>query len=202
MQTIIKPPLTERQLIWMFLGSVTYATCVFKAPFTGESWSWAQAFRLSVLLILPTAYISHKQHRKRYFTKLMPPSPLLPAPTPTWLSRNEFEDFKRNMAEELANLRNAVPQTAGNPLDEEIVLKALEKFFPQGWQALNQRPLLPLMMLNETQAALILGLKPKTLRNERNLNGGPPRYCVGRKVGYRLGDLLDYLKDKRVEPFR
>jgi hypothetical protein len=40
----------------------------------------------------------------------------------------------------------------------------------------------------------------QTLRNWRHLRKGPPYVKLGRRVVYRMEDLLDYLERHRIDP--
>lgn len=55
------------------------------------------------------------------------------------------------------------------------------------------------VVVNETEAARILGLKRQTLANWRGLKG--PRYVkLGGRVVYRISDLEDFLNRNTVDP--
>ena len=54
--------------------------------------------------------------------------------------------------------------------------------------------------VDENIAEEILGHKKKTLQNWRLLRKGPAYYKVGRSVRYRVGDLLDFMAERRVDP--
>ena len=55
-------------------------------------------------------------------------------------------------------------------------------------------------VVNEYEAAKIMGKSVQTLRNERHLRKGSPYLKLGRSVRYRLDDLVDYLDRNRVDP--
>jgi predicted DNA-binding transcriptional regulator AlpA len=57
-------------------------------------------------------------------------------------------------------------------------------------------------VVNEHQAAKILGLAVQTIRNYRCSRNpdAPAYYKLGRSVRYRVGDLLDYLEKHRIDP--
>lgn len=55
-------------------------------------------------------------------------------------------------------------------------------------------------VVNENQAAKIIGRAVQTLRNDRHLRQGPPYIKLGRSVRYKVGDLLDYIESHRVDP--
>ena len=55
-------------------------------------------------------------------------------------------------------------------------------------------------VVDETQAAKILGRSVQTLRNDRHLRQGPAYIKLGRSVRYRIKDLIDYLEEHRVDP--
>jgi hypothetical protein len=55
-------------------------------------------------------------------------------------------------------------------------------------------------LINETQAAEILGRAVQTLRNDRHLRKGPAYLKLGRSVRYRVNDLFDYIERHRVDP--
>jgi excisionase family DNA binding protein len=52
----------------------------------------------------------------------------------------------------------------------------------------------------DIQASKVLGLRPQTLRNWRIARKGPPYHKFGRAVRYRLEDLEDWLKSKKICP--
>jgi hypothetical protein len=52
----------------------------------------------------------------------------------------------------------------------------------------------------EKGATEITGFPVKTLQNWRALRKGPAYYKVGRSVRYRVGDLLDFMENCRVDP--
>jgi hypothetical protein len=55
-------------------------------------------------------------------------------------------------------------------------------------------------VVDETQAAKIIGRAVQTLRNDRHLRQGPPYIKMGRSVRYRVNDLLDYLEKHKIDP--
>ena len=55
-------------------------------------------------------------------------------------------------------------------------------------------------VINETQAAEILGRAVQTLRNDRHLRKGPAYLKLGRSVKYRVNDLVDYMEKHRIDP--
>ena len=55
-------------------------------------------------------------------------------------------------------------------------------------------------VVNETQAAEILGRAVQTLRNDRHLRKGPAYLKLGRSVKYRMNDLFDYMERHRIDP--
>lgn len=55
-------------------------------------------------------------------------------------------------------------------------------------------------VVNEIQAAEILGRAIQTLRNDRHLRQGPPYIKLGRSIRYSVGDLMDYLDRHRIDP--
>jgi len=57
-----------------------------------------------------------------------------------------------------------------------------------------------LRAVDETTAAGILGFSKKTLQNMRADRRGPAYLKCGRSVRYRLGDLLDFMENCRVDP--
>jgi hypothetical protein len=61
-----------------------------------------------------------------------------------------------------------------------------------------------LRAVDEKMAGKILGHSVKTLQNWRSLRKGPPylKTAGGRSIRYRIGDLLDYQSEGRVEPER
>lgn len=56
-------------------------------------------------------------------------------------------------------------------------------------------------ILNEHEAALLLGASVHTLRNWRMRRCGPPYYKIGgHSVRYRKPDLIEYREKSRIEP--
>ena len=55
-------------------------------------------------------------------------------------------------------------------------------------------------LINETQAAEILGRAVQTLRNDRHLRQGAPYIKIGRSIRYQIRDLFEYMKKHRVDP--
>lgn len=55
-------------------------------------------------------------------------------------------------------------------------------------------------VINEYEAAKILGKSVQTLRNERYLRKGSPYIKIGRSVRYRVEDILGYLERHRIDP--
>ena len=55
-------------------------------------------------------------------------------------------------------------------------------------------------VVDENQAAKIIGRAVQTLRNDRHLRQGPPYIKIGRSIRYQISDLLDYLKRHRIDP--
>ena len=55
-------------------------------------------------------------------------------------------------------------------------------------------------LINETQAAEILGRAVQTLRNDRHLRKGPAYLKLGRSVRYRVNDHFDYIERHRIDP--
>jgi len=54
-------------------------------------------------------------------------------------------------------------------------------------------------LLSETDAAAILGCKPKTLKNWRSRDQGPPWYRVSKRaVRYRESELKAWIESVRV----
>ena len=49
-------------------------------------------------------------------------------------------------------------------------------------------------VVDETQAAKIIGRAVQTLRNDRHLRKGPPYIKISRSVRYRVKDLFDYIE--------
>jgi hypothetical protein len=54
------------------------------------------------------------------------------------------------------------------------------------------------VMLDVRAAARLIGLSVATLAKMRCLGGGPPFVKAGRRVLYRRGDLLQWLRERRV----
>ena len=55
-------------------------------------------------------------------------------------------------------------------------------------------------LLNETQAAEMLGLAVNTMRTRRARKKGPIYFKVGYKVYYDLKDLQDFIQNGKVMP--
>lgn len=55
-------------------------------------------------------------------------------------------------------------------------------------------------LLNERDAADILGFSVKTLQRRRRLRETPQFLKMGRKVRYRLSDLQQYIEESAVKP--
>ncbi len=55
-------------------------------------------------------------------------------------------------------------------------------------------------LLNEKQAAKLLGVSNQTLRQSIRYKGRIPFFRVNSRVSYRVSDILDYLDKCRVEP--
>lgn len=62
----------------------------------------------------------------------------------------------------------------------------------------KQAPRHPL--LNEKDAAVILGMQVKTLQMWRHLSKGPKYHKLGRAVRYSMRDLEEYMDGRVVEP--
>ena len=54
--------------------------------------------------------------------------------------------------------------------------------------------------LTDEKAAEFLGVAVQTLRNWRNTRRGPAYFKIGRSVRYRMGDLVEYMDVRRVNP--
>ena len=54
-------------------------------------------------------------------------------------------------------------------------------------------------LLTSKELAEILGVSVDTLANERYLNVGVPYVKFGKRVRYRLDDVITYLDNQRVE---
>jgi hypothetical protein len=55
-------------------------------------------------------------------------------------------------------------------------------------------------VVDEIQAAKILGRAVQTLRNDRHLRQGPAYIKLGRSVRYQVKDLIDYLQRNKIDP--
>lgn len=55
-------------------------------------------------------------------------------------------------------------------------------------------------LLNEKDAAIVLGMKVKTLQMWRHLSKGPRYHKLGRCVRYSMRDLEDFMDAGTVEP--
>jgi hypothetical protein len=54
--------------------------------------------------------------------------------------------------------------------------------------------------VNDVEAAMILSVRPQTLRNFRHLGRGPAYSKRGRMVRYKVADLLEFMKAGRIDP--
>jgi hypothetical protein len=54
------------------------------------------------------------------------------------------------------------------------------------------------MILDAWAAERLTGLRVATLAKMRCMGGGPVYHKLGRRVGYRRGDLLQWLNERRV----
>lgn len=60
----------------------------------------------------------------------------------------------------------------------------------------TEKPLPPKLM-NQRQAALFLGVSPRTLENYRLTGEGPKWIRLGKRlVRYKLSDILNYIEDE------
>ena len=57
-----------------------------------------------------------------------------------------------------------------------------------------------LKVVDEKQAAAIMGRSIQTLRNDRHLRRGVPYCKLGRSVRYLLSDIHAYLLERRIDP--
>ena len=55
-------------------------------------------------------------------------------------------------------------------------------------------------MLNETEAALFLGIARQTMANWRSQRRGPVYCKLSRRIVYRTSDLEDFVQSCRVDP--
>lgn len=57
-------------------------------------------------------------------------------------------------------------------------------------------------VLSDSEAAVFMGLAPRSLRNARSKGAGPrpPFVRVGRRIVYQVSDLLDYMGRHRIDP--
>lgn len=54
--------------------------------------------------------------------------------------------------------------------------------------------------VNDIEAAMILSASPQTLRNWRFMGRGPAYSKRGRMVRYRVADLVEFMKEGRIDP--
>ena len=54
-------------------------------------------------------------------------------------------------------------------------------------------------LLNTSEAAEYLSLKPQTLHNYRHYSKPPTYIKIGRRIAYKLSDLDDFIRVNRVE---
>jgi len=54
--------------------------------------------------------------------------------------------------------------------------------------------------INDVEAAKLLSASPQTLRNWRHIGRGPAYSKRGRMVRYRVQDLLNFMKERRIDP--
>jgi len=57
-----------------------------------------------------------------------------------------------------------------------------------------------LKVVDEKQAAAIMGRSIQTLRNDRHLRRGCPYLKIGRSVRYTISDIHDFLMERRIDP--
>jgi hypothetical protein len=57
----------------------------------------------------------------------------------------------------------------------------------------------PIQLLNQTQAAEVLAVNPRTLEGWRFKGGGPRFVRVGRRVRYRMRDLRAWIEERTFE---
>jgi predicted site-specific integrase-resolvase len=55
-------------------------------------------------------------------------------------------------------------------------------------------------VMNEHEAAKLMGVQVQTLRNWRSLRKGPPYLKLGSSVRYSEDDVVAYLRSRRVDP--
>jgi len=55
-------------------------------------------------------------------------------------------------------------------------------------------------LVNEKEAARLLGLSVITLRNYRHQRRGPIYYKLGRSVRYSLKDIMEFVEQRRIIP--
>jgi hypothetical protein len=55
-------------------------------------------------------------------------------------------------------------------------------------------------IVDENEAARIIGRAVQTLRNDRHLRQGPAYIKLGRSVRYQVKDLIDYLQRNKIDP--
>jgi predicted DNA-binding transcriptional regulator AlpA len=57
-----------------------------------------------------------------------------------------------------------------------------------------------LVVVDEREAAKILGLARQSMANRRSKRLGPPYVKLGGRVVYLIADLQDFLKKNRIDP--
>ena len=55
------------------------------------------------------------------------------------------------------------------------------------------------ILVNDVQAAEVLGIAPATLRKWRCLGGGPGYYRIGRLIRYRSDELFEWVEGHRKQ---
>ncbi|OGH00359.1 MAG: hypothetical protein A2600_10520 [Candidatus Lambdaproteobacteria bacterium RIFOXYD1_FULL_56_27] len=198
-----KKPIPEGRELWVGVGSVILGTLFTRTPLDHPVWTQFESFTYAVLACFFPLYLIGYLSRRPGWTCSEPKEPvqevppvlgLEPAPKDAWLQK-EVQPQPSEIA--LTELEKRLDHLESGEKIKQIVVEVLGHFFPNDWKALGERSLAREMMLNEKKASAVSGKAVKTLQNERTLMTGIPYIKDGNLVRYRLGDILDYLQDKK-----
>ena len=205
-KTHLEKPISEERALLSAVGAVVLGTIVTRPPFEAPIWTLAESFSFSLVITGLPVYLLGCFSRKKGCTpsKLHETTPTLGSESaPEALIRTpknlELGAEAQPLASEtaLVELEKRLDRLESGAQLEESLIKALGKLFPENWKALGERSLAREMMLNEKKASAVSGKAVKTLQNERTLMTGIPHIKDGNFVRYRLGDILDYVQDKK-----
>lgn len=109
-----------------------------------------------------------------------------------------------------AQIEALIDQKINSALDERLqgegarnlVFGCLKELGPiEQVQEIAKKGLLLDMMLNEKQVSLLTGKSVRTLQGDRGNLKGIEYHKDGKTVAYRLGDVLDYMTERKVKHF-